>query len=91
MSVGEILMAAGAALLISAGLWLIARNRTAGESLARFENEATRGSSLLNAERVERIQASVDNPHTRVLDRGKAVFLSVWLIVVGTALLAQAF
>ncbi len=90
MTLADVGLAVAGALLVAAGVWVLARNRAVGEALARLENDATRGTSLLNAERVERIQASVDDPRTRVLDRGKAVFLGAWLVLVGGALVAYA-
>lgn len=87
MTGGEIAMAAGGAALAVAGLGVLVRNRAVGDFFAGMERDEHRY-SLLNAERVERIRASVDAPGTRVLDRGKAIFLGVWLVIVAVSLIA---
>lgn len=91
MNAGEIIAAAAGVAAMLGGLRVIVRNRAVADALADWENDVTRRSSLLNAERLDRIQASVENPDTRILDRGKAVFLGVWLILAGAALLGVAF
>lgn len=87
MTGGEIAMVAGGAALAAAGLWVLVRNRQVGEFFAGMERDEHKH-SLLNAERVERIRESVDAPGTRVLDRGKAIFLGVWLVIVAASLIA---
>ncbi len=88
MSLGEIGILAGGVLLVVGGLWMLVRNRTAAEWFAGVDRDEYRY-SLLNAERVERIQASVDDPSTRVLDRGKAILLGLGLLVVGVGVLVK--
>ena len=84
-------MAAGGGALVAAGLVVLVRNRAVGDALAEIENGSTGRASLLNQERIQRIKASVDNPRSRFIDRGHALFLGLWLIIVGGALAAQAF
>jgi hypothetical protein len=90
MSLGEIGMLVGGVAIVACGLWMLARNRAVGEYLAQMENDTTRRSSLLNRERVERLTASVDEPGTRLLDRTKAVFLGLCLLLAGVSLIVNA-
>lgn len=88
MSAGDLARITLATTLIALGLWVLARNRRVGEFFAGMDRDEHEH-SLLNAERVQRIRESIDDPGTRALDRGKAIFAGVWLVLMGLALLGQ--
>lgn len=90
MSAGEILLLVVGIASVGIGLALLVRGNAARRGLAAWESQAERSSSLLNLDRVERINASRDTPGGRLVDRARVAFFGVWFILAGAIAVGNA-
>lgn len=90
LTVGTFALVAIGTTLIAAGLVLIGSGARSRKGLASAESDALSRSSLLNQERVDRINRSRETSGGRLIDRVRVAFFGVWLIVLGAIVIANA-
>jgi hypothetical protein len=90
MSAGDLLLLLLGAALVTAGLYVIARRSRLRRGLARVEGDALARSSLLNEDRVDRVNASRATQGGQWIDRARLAFFGIWLITVGAVAILSA-
>jgi hypothetical protein len=90
VTIGEVALLALGASLVAGGLFLIGARSRSRAGFSRYESDAFSRSSVLNRERVDRINASRETAGGQWVDRARIVFFGVWLIALGAVMIANA-